>query len=325
MKTTIRPLDQASPRNWSAAMHLPARARRPDSGLWTLDFGIWTPSTAAFTMIEIALSLAIISFALVAIIGILPLGMNVQKENREETIINQDASIFMEAIRNGARGSDDLTNYVMSITNYMTQYNARGVPVSMNPQKWGFTYYGSWSDGAPQSPQLALTNGYRIIGLLSTPKLMLRPGTRGFFSNHVIAYVRSMSGPVSEKAPQKNSTMQDLGLSYRLICDVTPYGTNFFDPTWLNRGNLNTNSADYIAKFNYSNVIRTLEGNLHDLRLTFRWPQLPNGDVGPGRQVYRTMVGGVLQGTNDIGYPNYYAGLTNYLFFFQPRTYVQVP
>ena len=55
-------------------------------------------------MIEIALSLAVIGFALVAIIGILPSGMNVQKENRQETIICQDASIWMESIRNGAQG-----------------------------------------------------------------------------------------------------------------------------------------------------------------------------------------------------------------------------
>jgi type II secretory pathway pseudopilin PulG len=31
-----------------------------------------------------------------------------QRDNREETIINQDATVFMEAIRNGARGADDL-------------------------------------------------------------------------------------------------------------------------------------------------------------------------------------------------------------------------
>ncbi|HLH55957.1 MAG TPA: type II secretion system protein, partial [Verrucomicrobiae bacterium] len=60
----------------------------------------------AFTMIEIAISLAIIGFAMVAIIGILPLGMNAQRDNRQETIINQDASIFMDAVRNGERGLD---------------------------------------------------------------------------------------------------------------------------------------------------------------------------------------------------------------------------
>ena len=50
-------------------------------------------SRRAFTMIEIAISLAIIGFALVAILGVLPIGMSVQRENREETIINQDAKI----------------------------------------------------------------------------------------------------------------------------------------------------------------------------------------------------------------------------------------
>src|SRR5471030_691992 len=67
---------------------------------------------SGFTMIEIAISLAIIGIALVGIIGVLPLGMNVQRDNREETIINQDASVLLEAIRSGARGLNDLTNYV---------------------------------------------------------------------------------------------------------------------------------------------------------------------------------------------------------------------
>ena len=74
------------------------------------------PGQAAFTMIEIAIALAVIAFALVAIIGVLPTGLNVQKDNREETIINQDGPFWLEAIRNGAQGLDYLTNYVASIT-----------------------------------------------------------------------------------------------------------------------------------------------------------------------------------------------------------------
>src|SRR2546426_366578 len=70
---------------------------------------------AAFTMVEIAISLAVIGFALVAIIGVLPTGMTVQRENREETIINQDATYFAEALRNGAHGLDDLTNFVYAV------------------------------------------------------------------------------------------------------------------------------------------------------------------------------------------------------------------
>ena len=54
-------------------------------------------------MVEIAICLAVIGFALVAIIGVLPMGMNTQRDNREETIINQDATVFIEAIRNGAQ------------------------------------------------------------------------------------------------------------------------------------------------------------------------------------------------------------------------------
>src|SRR5665647_1612048 len=57
------------------------------------------PSECAFTMVEIAICLAIIGFALVAIIGVLPLGMNTQRDNREETIINQDATVLLEAVR----------------------------------------------------------------------------------------------------------------------------------------------------------------------------------------------------------------------------------
>src|ERR1041385_8247392 len=84
--------------------------------------------SGAFTMIEIALCLAIIGFALVAIIGVLPAGLNVQKENREETIINQDATVWMDAIRNGAQGYNDLTNYVTGVTNYAQYYDSNNAP-----------------------------------------------------------------------------------------------------------------------------------------------------------------------------------------------------
>ena len=82
---------------------------------------------SGFTMVEIAICLAVIGIALVSIIGVLPIGMNTQRDNREETIINQDATVFIEAIRGGARGLDDLTNYVYAITNYRTQYNPTGI------------------------------------------------------------------------------------------------------------------------------------------------------------------------------------------------------
>src|SRR5262245_40961710 len=69
----------------------------------------------AFTMVEIALSIAVVAFALVAILGVLPTGMTVQKDNREDNIINQEGRYWMEALRSGAL-VEDLTNYVESIT-----------------------------------------------------------------------------------------------------------------------------------------------------------------------------------------------------------------
>ena len=61
-----------------------------------------------FTMVEIAIALGVIAFALVAIIGILPTGLQVQRDNRAETIVNQDATFWLDAIKGGTKGADDL-------------------------------------------------------------------------------------------------------------------------------------------------------------------------------------------------------------------------
>ncbi len=76
---------------------------------------------AGFTMAEIAIALGVIAFALIAIIGILPAGLQVQKDNREETIINQDARVLLEAIKTGGRDvTSDLGLFVVDVdgTNY---------------------------------------------------------------------------------------------------------------------------------------------------------------------------------------------------------------
>ena len=262
----------------------------------------------AFTMIEIAISLAIIGFALVAIVGILPIGMSAQRDNRHETIINQDASVLMDALRNGERGLDDLTNYVIGITNYTLNFNARGVPGKSSV--WGYSIQGASLDGQPM-PRLTLTNGYSIIGVLSTPKIVPHSSGIGFTSNHVVAVFRSLSGPASEKPPQLNPNIQEMALTYRVIADVSDYSTNFYDTTWTNYTLANPSTNDIATRSNYMRLVKNMYTNLHDVRLTFLWPVLPSGKLGPGRQVYRTMVSG--RYTNDPP--------TSPYFFFQPRTY----
>jgi type II secretory pathway pseudopilin PulG len=275
-------------------------------------------------MIEIAISLAVIGFALVAIIGILPTGMNVQKENREETIIGQDASVFMDAIRSGAKGMDDLTNYVVAITNWQTTYNFKGKPIGANPVALFYTYTNS-SVVPPMVGPFLLTNGARIVGLLSTPKYV--PATNNakalVCSNYVVAYVRALSGPASEKFPQTNDAIRELAFNYRLASDVVPYTS--YDPNWTNYNDPSlyaptTNFAEITLRSNYWMVAKNTQENLYDIRLIFRWPLLANG-VGNGRQSFRTLASGHLQ---VVGQQDDLTNPTN-TYFFEPRNYVRVP
>jgi type II secretory pathway pseudopilin PulG len=287
---------------------------RHSFGLRHSSFGIpHRPSQAGFTMVEIAISLAVIGFALVAIIGILPIGMGLQKQNRQETIINQDASVFLDAIRNGQQGLDDLTNYVVGITNDVTRYDLKGAGSHVGT--YGYGLDASSGFGGPQYP----LTGYRIVGLLSTPKYVpyVGKGGGGYFSNHVVAYVRSVSGPASEKFPQKDASIEDLAFSYRLMPEVVTYGM-YNDPAFYNPALGDVQPTDQPPP-------AALQANLHELRLTFRWPLVDSkGKAGPSQQSFRCEVGGWLASTNEVLRNNFagYPGDAHTLYFFQPTTYV---
>jgi prepilin-type N-terminal cleavage/methylation domain-containing protein len=267
-------------------------------------------SQSAFTLVEVAISLAIIGIALVAIIGVLPLGMNVQRDNREGTIINQDASVFIEAIRNGSRGLDDLTNYVYAITNYWTEFDNNGKVINGGGAvNNGYTYNNSSVTWPLSSGFFVITNGLRVIGLLSTPEftdILGHPTNNVFsggYSNHILATVRSISGPAVEKPPQDNDIIQSDSFGYRLYCVNAPVA---MDTNILN-----------LAVNNFSRVYgNQLSENLHELRLTFLWPVQPNGRLGTGRQTYRVLIGGQIMQTNSFGQP---------LYFYQPQNFTNAP
>src|SRR6266536_2863394 len=138
---------------------------------------------AAFTMVEIALCLGVIAIALVAIIGVLPTGVRVQRDNREDTIINQEGLFLLEAIRSGSRGLDYLTNYFDTITTS----NVLGVTVYTTPQLQRTVPAGAVFGGL-------ITNGQQIVSLLTRPKYDLN----GKFTNHVAARVRAITGSALE-------------------------------------------------------------------------------------------------------------------------------
>jgi hypothetical protein len=272
-------------------------------------------------MIEIAISLAVIAFALVAIIGILPTGMNVQKDNREETVINQDVSVFLNAIRGGARGVDDLTNYVT----YIRRVAAKYYYVPQGAPRLDSTVVSHYTNAAmpfiyPGFVDFPITNGWRIVGLLSTPKYIQFEdnGGRGFYSNNVIAHARALSGMASEKVPQNNRDVRDLAFSYRVIAEVVPWAG--YDSVWTNVDSTVITDTNIITQHsNYWNAARNLQGNLHDLRLTFRWPLLARNDLGNGRQSFTTKVSGGIIRSNELpAYPDTYPYT---MFFFDNPNY----
>jgi hypothetical protein len=262
--------------------------------------------------------------------------MNTQRDNREETIINQDATVFIEAIRNGSRGLDDLTNYVYAITNTWTAYNSSFVVISNGVS--GYIY--------DHSTAFPLTNGLSIIGLLSTPEYTCPSGQPiptliyGGTSNHIVAYVRSLSGPAVEKPPQTNSTIQADAFGYRILCVNSPVAASsaiipnawnsvqtygpasppvYFDCSFWQANTLTSPgeapgiSPKWSPAVTYNLAAAAI---LHELRLTFLWPQLPNGNVGPGRQTFRTMVSGQIAQINASG---------QWLYFYKPQTFANAP
>jgi type II secretory pathway pseudopilin PulG len=279
--------------------------------------GASRPAQAAFTMMEIAISLAIIGIALVAIVGVLPIGMNVQQDNRQETIINADAAVLIEDLRNGSIAMDELTNYVFGITNNWASFNNGGV-LNKTGQNT-YTYAGSFVTPSPNYPNgtgnnaQPLTNAANIIGVLSTPEFTDLEGNptnnlyNGGFSNHLVATVYSISGPAAEKPPQDNPLMQQDSMAYHVyvVNAPVPFDTNnvaFF------QGNNSTRAfADQM-----NNALR-------ELRLTFLYPVLPNGHVGAGTKTFRTTVAGqlVLQPQNAFNSHPFF----NNLYVYQSKSF----
>lgn len=196
-------------------------------------------SARAFTLVEIAIAMGIIGFALVAIIGILPAGLQVQRDNKEDTIINQEGTYFLEAIRNGAQDTHHLTNLVSLIE--LREIANRNVLRSV-------------VDPVPAD---------QVISFLSRPSDMLLP------PNGEPLEVKAIMRPSSGSAVD-NST--EVGFQYQLIV---------------------RNFAFTNASATYSPaVFGQLPNYLREVRLEFRWPVLPGGKVGSGRQVFRALISG---------------------------------
>lgn len=260
----------------------------------------------AFTMIEIAIAMGVIGFALVAIIGVLPIGLSSQKDNREETTISQDAPYFLNAIRNGEirTNASVFANSVESITisniytqNAVTYYNTNLVGTN------GSAWYGR------------LTNDANIIGLLSFPEYDPReyngtPPNQLMVTNTVTAIVRAMSG----SAAMQSGTGTNMAFRYQMTVENVPW--NSIGYYSIDYGDYAQGSPDWTNRYLRALESQYLTNSLHEVRLRFAWPVLPNGTVGPNRLTLRTLIGSYLWQSNNLSDANMPT-----LWFFQPQLY----
>ncbi len=219
-------------------------------------------SDRGFTMIEIAIALGVIGFALVAIIGILPMGLDVQRDNRSETIINQDATVWLEAIRSGAVGMNELPSYVSKII-----FDTLGPDGAVLSSSRDYTLNNDFITGAD------------VIGLISSVGNV--PNTRAR------AYVTALSGAAAEK--ELDPTKRELAFSYILRVVIERQ----VDPP-----NTQTNGAalPFVAVDGESVLPEQHFGSLpnstslYDIRLTFSYPYINDQRPPPRSQNYRASV-----------------------------------
>jgi type II secretory pathway pseudopilin PulG len=250
---------------------------------------------SAFTMIEIALALGVIGFALVAIIGILPVGLNVQRETHQDTVIGQDGPFFLEAIRNGgsalgpgtSTSLDFLTNYVEQIA--ITTVNGNNI----NTVVYTNNNY---------------TNGAMILGLLSTPETFYGLGV----TNFVTARIRGLTGAATEQGGSNALT----AFRYYMNVELVPFNANgnsiAYNSVDFQDYSNNPTSPDYLTRLERAAEVPYLVNNLFELRLKFSWPVLPNLKAGQNRQAYRSLVSAHLL---------YYTNAVTTNWFLQPDTY----
>jgi len=239
-----------------------------------------------FTMIEIALCLAIVGFSMVVIMGVLPLGGQVQKKNRESTLSLLDGNYLLEAIRNGAKGYDDLGLYVDEILLYA---KPDADPVVIENNVSGGAYWGT----------------REIVGLLSAPQFLMTSSNvwvpnylnnneilgNNYYTNMTCKLkVRSMNGTAADKNTLEAN--RDFGMSYLVEAQILPVATNYMDMR---------NIKDNKSLNDQMQRERAMSQCAWQVNLTLGWPvqKAARGGYKAGEhsQEFHTVVSGSLDNT----------------------------
>lgn len=247
------------------------------------------PGVAAFTLIEIALALGVIAIGLVSIIGLMPFGLGVQRENKDETVIDHDARLMFGFLKAGAAETNDLetlgrlwlhivpdakgqrkvwvTNTV--ITYELTTRKPVGepnvtvtelevvdprTPVRLNPE------------------QISLASVLSAQSLAGTVQYDLAQNRMVVSRVQTTMFMRAQAGSAYDKYPQTNQTVTQMAFTYKLVRELFPLQSTEVP------FNNSVGSANPPALPAY------------EARLSFAWPAYGPNSTGYGRRVYRAII-----------------------------------
>ncbi len=262
-------------------------------------------STDGFTMIEIAISLAIVAVAMVAILGILPAGLTVQQENREDTIMDLEAEYYMQLIRNSgmANGPLNIGQHVDQITITRTNHVSGAANTTLYNRN-NTTGLGTTWDSRQVIRKLLSTPSWDLgsENLKLIPDAVFSPqnGVSITEENEVRAVIRAISGNAIDTAP----AFQDSAFRYELKVSIHPVLT----PAMFSGFGPQAGASQVFQDLNQQGpqgqgeLLRqaALNQNLWEVQLEMRWP-VNNFDTvagtyitGNNSRTYRTYVAGTL-------------------------------
>ncbi len=236
---------------------------------------------SAFTLIEIALCIAIVSIAMVAIIGVLPTGLNVQRQNREEAMLTQDAELLLNAIRSGQVGLQDLVNFADRVT--LVRDYRDGSPSRTN-------YFHGPLVVSPPADSQPFGDAFQLLGLISRPRYTREvsannPNSAVVVTNTIHLEMRTLSGSMANQPIIRSS-------GYR-----TPGSDPRIDFAFRYLVTIETVARQGVrVPGDLERMPDTTDDGVSEIRLTLEWPLVRNGPnpaqyrLGFNRREFRTEV-----------------------------------
>jgi len=223
-----------------------------------------------FTLAEVAIALAIVAFGLVAVLGILPMGVTVTRDNKEDTLIKNDAEYWMNAIRGGPLALEAINHVEWVELNVDGQmFRAEYAPLMYDP----------WPDDPSIWPRFDTVDGLPPVEYRGTMK-------QANWRTDVIGWLSTPDVPPGGGVVVK-------------FAKIRPFGNTILDRQFGRKG-VNTDGevvyqnegGDMTFSYLLQSNIREVGPNFWEIKLTLKWPIIEEGataatvKTGPGQRKF---------------------------------------